>query len=116
MSTRLGLKIGDHSFGPGGDPGGEREPGAAEIAPILEQARRRLVRLDAYEIAGAKTCYYDVATGERFQFLRLGECAYVFCGSSGHGFKFGPLIGERIAAVLTGRAGYEETAAWLAGE
>lgn len=114
--TRLGLKIGDHSFGPSGDPGGERQPTAVEIASIMDKARRRLRRLDAYQIASAKTCYYDVAPEERFQFLRLGECAYAFCGSSGHGFKFGPVIGERIAAVLTGGAAYEETAAWLAAE
>jgi sarcosine oxidase subunit beta len=114
--ARLGLKIGDHSFGPGGDPDAEREPGAAEIASILEQARRRLRRLDAYRIASAKTCYYDVAPGERFRFCRIGERAYAFCGSSGHGFKFGALVGEKIADVLSGRAGLEETAAWLAGE
>ena len=113
--TRLGLKIGDHSFGPSGDPSGAREPSAREVAAIMKTARRRLLRFDAYQIASVTTCFYDVSPEERFQFLRLGECAYAFCGSSGHGFKFGPMIGERIAAVLTGRAAYEETAPWLAG-
>jgi sarcosine oxidase subunit beta len=112
----LELKIGDHRFGPGGDPDRDREPSAAEVEAILAQARSRLPRLDSYRITAARTCLYDVAPDERFRLRRLGARGFAFCGSSGHGFKFGPVVGEAIAAVITGRADYERTAARLAGE
>ena len=63
----LGLKIGDHSSGPSGDPDRDREPGAVEVELVLAQARSRLPRLDSYRIAGAKTCLYDVDPAERFR-------------------------------------------------
>lgn len=113
--VQLELKIGDHSFGPSGDPDRDREPSAVEVESVLARARRRLPRLDSYRVTGAKTCLYDVDPAERFRLRRLGARGFAFCGSSGHGFKFGPVVGEAIAAVLAGRADYERTAAWLAG-
>jgi glycine/D-amino acid oxidase-like deaminating enzyme len=49
----------------------------------------------------AKTCFYSVAPGERFIAEPL-ERAWVLAGFSGHGFKFGALIGEAIAETLDG--------------
>jgi glycine/D-amino acid oxidase-like deaminating enzyme len=108
-------KIGDHSFGPSGDPDRDRGPSAVEVGAVLARARSRLRRLDSYRITGARTCLYDVDPAERFRLQRLGARGFAFCGTSGHGFKFGPVVGEAIAAVITGRANYERTAARLAG-
>lgn len=112
---RTGLKIGDHRFGPAADPGSEREPRADEIDAILENARHRIADLDHYRVAQAKTCFYDVEAEERFQFRQLGARGFAFCGTSGHGFKFGPVIGEIVTDALLDKAGFDETAAWLAG-
>ncbi|MFN3400455.1 MAG: NAD(P)/FAD-dependent oxidoreductase [Ferrovibrio sp.] len=113
---RTGLKISDHSFGPTADPDGNREATPDEIEAILAKARHRIQDLAQYRVAQSKVCFYDVETDEKFQFRQLGPRGYAFCGTSGHGFKFGALIGELLADAVTGKATYEETARWLAGE
>ena len=112
---RMGLKIGDHRFGPTADPGSDREARAEEVDAILENARHRIADLAQYRVSQAKTCFYDVEAEERFQFRRLGSRAFALCGTSGHGFKFGPVIGEIITDTLLEKAPYDETAEWLAG-
>ncbi|HEX6957020.1 MAG TPA: FAD-dependent oxidoreductase [Ferrovibrio sp.] len=112
---RTGLKIGDHRFGPTADPGGERLPRQDEIDAILANARHRIAGLERYRVAQAKTCFYDVEADERFQLRRLGPRALALCGTSGHGFKFGPVLGERIAAVLQDKAEFDAAARWVAG-
>lgn len=113
---RTGLKISDHTFGTTADPDGNREATPDEIEAILAKARHRIADLSQYRVAQAKVCFYDVEAEEKFQFRQLGPRGFAFCGTSGHGFKFGALIGELIADALTGKATYEETARWLAGE
>ncbi|WP_374631614.1 NAD(P)/FAD-dependent oxidoreductase [Ferrovibrio sp.] len=113
---RLGLKIGDHSFGNTADPSADREPSQDEIDAILAPARRRLVGAEGYRVAQAKTCFYDVQPEEKFQFRRLGPRGYALCGSSGHGFKFGPVLGHSMAMAMTERAEMAEVARWISGE
>lgn len=113
---RTGLKIGDHRFGVTADPSADREPSADEVAAILDNARHRISGLDDYKVTQARTCFYDVEAQERFQFRQLGARGFAFCGTSGHGFKFGPLVGELVADVLLGKAEAESTAQWLAGD
>lgn len=113
---RTGLKIGDHRFGPTADPGADRTATQDEIAAILDNARHRIADLDQYKVAQAKTCFYDVEAEEKFQFRQLGPRGFAFCGTSGHGFKFGPLVGELIGDVLLEKAEAASTAQWLAGD
>jgi glycine/D-amino acid oxidase-like deaminating enzyme len=117
---RTGLKIGDHTFGPTANPDGDRgrnrDATPEEVDAIVAKAGHRIADLAQYRVAQAKTCFYDVEAEEKFQFRRLGPRGYAFCGTSGHGFKFGPVAGEVIADALTGKASFEETARWLAGE
>lgn len=44
------------------------------------------------------------------------ETSRVLAGFSGHGFKFGALVGERLAETLAGERSPEELTAWAAGE
>jgi glycine/D-amino acid oxidase-like deaminating enzyme len=113
---RTGLKISDHTFGATADPDGNRAATPDEIEAILAKARHRVTDLSQYRVAQSKVCFYDVEAEEKFQFRQLGPRGFAFCGTSGHGFKFGALIGELIADALTGKAPYDETARWLAGE
>lgn len=105
------LKIGDHRFSLSGDAEDPREATAAEAEEILALARPRLCGADGYRILGARACYYDVEAEERFVVEPLGEGCVVMSGFSGHGFKFGALLGLAVAA---GQAG--ALSAWAAGE
>ncbi len=77
-------------------------------------AAQRLVGFEDYRVVGAKTCFYSVSAGERFIVERAGN-AWLLAGFSGHGFKFGALLGLRVAAALAGELAADELRAWAAG-
>ena len=109
------LKVGDHAFSLRGQPDLERAPTEAERTRALALARTRLVDFERYRARDARTCFYSVAEGERFIVEPMGR-AWVLAGFSGHGFKFGAVIGEAIAAALSGRRPAEAVTAWAAGQ
>jgi glycine/D-amino acid oxidase-like deaminating enzyme len=109
------LKVGDHGFSLRGQPDFERAPTAAERAQALALARARLVEFERYHALEAKTCFYSVAEGERFIVEPLGR-AWVLAGFSGHGFKFGAVMGEAIAEALAGKRAAGAITAWAAGQ
>jgi sarcosine oxidase subunit beta len=109
------LKIGDHRFAGSGDPDGPPHATHAETEAILALAAPRIAGLDRYRVLSARACHYDVAAEERFLLQPLGARGFLMSGFSGHGFKFGPLLGLGVAAVASGRADPEATAAWAAG-
>ncbi len=94
------LKLGDHRFASGGDAEEPRDATPAEAEEILALARRRLPGLDRYRLLEARACHYDVSPYERFLLAPLGARGWVMGGFSGHGFKFGPLLGEALAAAV----------------
>lgn len=110
------LKIGDHRFSRQGDAEDPRDASPAEAEAILALARPRLAEAGAYRLLGARSCYYDVEDAERFAVEPLGARAWVMSGFSGHGFKFGAVLGLAVAAA----AGDADLAAalprWAAGE
>jgi glycine/D-amino acid oxidase-like deaminating enzyme len=108
------VKFGDHCFSKGGDPDADRTPGAAEIARVMDAARRRMRYVDRYRIIEAKVCFYTLSPDERFIAEARGKCV-TLAGFSGHGYKFAPLIGERLAAVVAGRLAFTSLQSWLAG-
>lgn len=110
-----GMKVGDHRFSMTGDPGLDRQPSADEVAAIRAQCAGRIRDFARYPTAVARSCYYTVAAEERFQLAVDGRMVAV-SACSGHGFKFAPLIGRRIADLALGRADPAEVGRWLAGE
>jgi len=108
------LKIGDHRFAPASDPDGPREATEAEAEAILSLARHRIRDLHRYRVLSASACWYDVEPGERFVVERIAPNAFVMSGFSGHGFKFGPLLGIALARAATDPA--LPIAPWAAGE
>jgi sarcosine oxidase len=93
----VGLKAGVHRSGPVVDPD---EPGEAEdhiTARTSDWVARRYPDADATPLF-AETCLYTTTPDESFVLERHGR---VIVGSacSGHGFKFAPAIGERLAAL-----------------
>lgn len=111
----LGLKFGDHRFSLDGDPDEDRTPRQDEIAKLLEGIATRVREVGAYRILEAKTCYYDVEPQERFILEPLGAQGWVLSGFSGHGFKFGALIGEVAADAVTGQRPAEAARRYAAG-
>jgi len=111
----LALKIGDHRFSGAGHPDMERAPSADECRRILDLARHRLRDAAHFRVADARSCFYTVAPDERFRAVERGA-ALILTGFSGHGFKFGPLIGRMVRAWAEGAVAGSALAAWLAGD
>lgn len=111
------LKIGDHRFSRRGDAQTDpREATPDEAEEILAFARPRLRDMAGYRILAARACYYDVEDGERFVIENLSERCLVMSGFSGHGFKFGPLLGLALAAAAADPALMSVLPGWAAGE
>jgi sarcosine oxidase len=98
-----GLKVGAHHEGPEADPNvpGEPEP---ELIRRITRWARETYRLADPEPAGAETCMYTTTPDQSFILERRGR---IVVGSpcSGHGFKFAPAIGERLASLAEEAAG-----------
>lgn len=109
------LKIGNHSFTLTGDPDRDRAPTGEETHRLLDLAAKSLRQSERYTIREAKTCFYDVEPNERFVVEKLGARGWVLSGFSGHGFKFGAIIGEQLARAVRGDLAAEHLAAWAAG-
>lgn len=96
-----GGKVGVHRPGREVDPDDlRREPPGEMLDAIRGFARRRL-GVEA-EIAGATGCLYTVTPDEGFRFHRPDGRTVVVSACSGHGFKFGPWVGVRVADMLVG--------------
>jgi glycine/D-amino acid oxidase-like deaminating enzyme len=108
------LKVGDHRFNLTGDPRNQTRPEASEIEPIVRSTLHRLPEFANYPILRSDVCFYTVAPDERFRYVRQGRFRVV-TGFSGHGFKFGPLIGERLAEMLFEERPELAFKRWLAG-
>ena len=109
------IKIGDHSFSRQGHPDDDRAPDPREVERILALARRRIPGIEGFARLGAATCFYDVEPDERFVLEPLGDRAWVMSGFSGHGFKFGAVLGERLARAITEPETAATLPAWAAG-
>lgn len=111
------LKIGDHRFSRTGDAEADsRDATAAEAEEILAFARPRLRDMAGYRVIGARACYYDVEDRERFVVEPIAPRCLVMSGFTGHGFKFGPLLGLAVAAAVADPALLPGLPGWAAGE
>jgi sarcosine oxidase len=97
-----GLKVGAHHAGGEADPNVAGEPDPELVERITAWANETY-RLAEPEPAGAETCMYTTTADESFVIERRGR---VVVGSpcSGHGFKFAPAIGERLAGLALAAA------------
>jgi sarcosine oxidase len=94
-------KLGVHHGGPPVDPDSQDQaPDAALVGEITAVAARSLPGCDPVPVS-AERCVYDNSTDQDFVLDHIGNVS-VACGTSGHGFKFGPLFGEWLAWLATG--------------
>ncbi|HEX2058850.1 MAG TPA: N-methyl-L-tryptophan oxidase [Actinomycetota bacterium] len=89
------LKAGEHQAGATTDPDEEGQVDQASVARLSEWVARRFPAANPDPI-DAETCIYTNTPDDHFVLERHGN---VVIGSpcSGHGFKFAPLIGKRLA-------------------
>ena len=66
---------------------------------------RRFPGLAARPVLEARVCQYESTPDRHFLIDRhpAWENAWLVGGGSGHGFKHGPVIGETVAGLVTGR-------------
>lgn len=95
-----GLKVGAHHAGTETNPDEIGEPDAALVERIAAWVAERLPNADPEPVL-AETCLYTTTPDERFILERRGR---VVIGSacSGHGFKFAPAVGKRLADLALG--------------
>jgi sarcosine oxidase len=99
FSFEQGLKAAEHHAGPVTDPDREGEVSEASVARLTEWVRERFPEAEG-DPHHAETCVYTNTPDESFILERRGP---VVIGSpcSGHGFKFAPWIGRRLAELAT---------------
>ena len=111
-----GLKVSDHSFSMTGDPDTNRDAGEEETRALFQSCANRLASFDRFSLDVGKVCFYTVhPPAERFVVEPIGNSAWLMTGFSGHGFKFGPLLGEAVADALEDKRDGAEVARWAAG-
>ena len=93
------VKVGVHHSGPTADPDGEGAPDDAIVRFAADWAARRY-ELARPEPVAVETCLYTNTADASFVLERHGPI--VVCSAcSGHGFKFAPAVGARVAALAT---------------
>lgn len=99
-SPGQGLKAGEHIAGPTTDPDLEGVPDEEAVARLETWIAERFPGVDPVAHS-PETCLYTNTPDEDFVLDRRGP---VVIGSpcSGHGFKFAPLIGRRLASLANG--------------
>lgn len=110
-----GMKIGDHEFSRRGDPDAPREAQESEMRPLLERCRDLIRGFDRWRIEQLKVCFYSVTDDERFVVQRHGACGWVMSPCSGHGFKFGAVMGLELARTIGDDGDAAAHARWAAG-
>ena len=89
-----------HAFDPA-DPAPLAADDPTLLALLTDAVGRLLPSLDPQPVA-TERCVYDNSADSDFVLDRVGRII-VGCGTSGHGFKFGPLLGELMADLAEGQ-------------
>ncbi|MBS0523872.1 MAG: FAD-dependent oxidoreductase [Proteobacteria bacterium] len=110
-----GFKVGDHGFSLSGDPDGSRDAREEEIRPLLERCRGLFKGFDSWRTDRLKACFYTVTEDERFVVEKTGARGWVMSPCSGHGFKFGALMGLELARTIASARDPLQHARWAAG-
>lgn len=103
-----GTKIGIHRLGPPFDLNSpQRPPSPTALEAIKDVASRRFGIKDPL-VEGATGCLYTSTANEDFLLGRVGEKGFFASACSGHGFKFGPWIGQLLADFVRGKSSPEK--------
>ena len=101
-----GFKIADDTRGPAFDPtSGERVPSAEGIRAARDYLHFRFPAMKGAPLVEARVCQYENSPDHHFILDRHPGARNVWLvgGGSGHGFKHGPAVGERVAELVLGK-------------
>ena len=93
-------KTGLHHGGPVTDPDQQDQDHDPALAPELVGFLGRCLPGLTSRPVSYERCIYDNSPDEDFLIGRIGNVV-IGSGTSGHGFKFGPLLGDWLAALAT---------------
>jgi sarcosine oxidase len=94
-------KIGIHHGGPAIDPDRQIQELDTALGHRIEQLARQFLPAHDPRPVAVERCVYDNSPDTDFIVDRIGNVV-IGSGTSGHGFKFGPLLGEWLAALAAG--------------
>jgi sarcosine oxidase len=95
-----GLKAGAHHAGAQADPDVEARPDPQIVERIAGWVRERFPDVDPSPVQ-THTCLYTTTADQEFILERRGRVV-VGSACSGHGFKFAPAVGRRLADLALG--------------
>jgi glycine/D-amino acid oxidase-like deaminating enzyme len=101
----LGVKVAWDQQGPPADPDAELPENTAEVERLTrEYLADRFPALSSAPLTGKKTCRYELSPDSHFIAAPHPEhpSVWIVGGGSGHGFKHGPALAERIVAAWDG--------------
>jgi glycine/D-amino acid oxidase-like deaminating enzyme len=100
----LGVKVAFDKEGPALEPDAELPAAGATEPTVREYLARRFPALADAPLKEGRCCRYELSADSNFIAARHPELArtWIVGGGSGHGFKHGPALAERIAAALRG--------------
>jgi len=105
-------KIGIHHGGPAVHPDHQDQAADAALGLRIEDAARRILPAHDPHPVAVERCVYDNSPDTDFVVDRIGNVV-IGAGTSGHGFKFGPLLGAWLAWLATSGTG-RRPASWPA--
>ncbi len=96
------LKAASHKFGPATDPDGSIQIEEQTVEEAVQKVRSLLPALREARLAHIEACIYDVSPDEDFILDYLPDDPRITfaTGLSGHGFKFGPLLGRLLSSLV----------------
>jgi monomeric sarcosine oxidase len=105
LYRELGFKVGYHVFGSEVDPNEPYSASLEEVERVRDFLRRVIPAAADAHLESTDMCMYDVSPDEDFILDQLPGAPEIIVGSgfSGHGFKFGVLIGEMLSALTLGQ-------------
>ncbi|GGB35604.1 sarcosine oxidase [Roseibium aquae] len=106
-----GLKVGAGVHKRTSGPNEGRVPEEGEGITIRNLFAPPFARIDEYGIADVVTCAYTFTSDEHF-FMRSEDRLSVVSACSGHGYKFGAVVGRKIAEGLLAKD-LEAARVWL---
>jgi len=95
------LKVALHGAGPVAHPDDSPLDPDPVLLSRLAEHTARLLPHHHVEPVSTERCFYDSTADGDFVLERVGRVV-VGAGTTGHGFKFGPLLGELLADLATG--------------
>lgn len=94
-----GLKVGAGVHKRKSGPDQDRTPEPGEGITLRNYFSPPFARIDEYDVEGVVTCAYTFTRDEHF-FMRTQDRLSVVSACSGHGYKFGAVVGQTLAEGL----------------